>query len=234
MEYIPAELFPVEPWNGEGPSELEHEGLLLSQMAVEPIEPSALQAYTRRKYPMYFLIAVAFVGLPLSVGGATFLTELGLPAWIGRAALAAILFSFFVFFFAIIALVSSRTKVIRHMGIKPIEHATEGVASDVSMLAIRHGRNIEYGLNGAGNFWRYGKAAPEFKMENRDGQFYAAPGLPPAIRDFVGRLPRNKLWRNLRIWGGPWGIQTQRPLRLSKYFLQDLWLLEGLLNSMKV
>lgn len=233
MEFIATDLIPVEPRSGEGPPELRREALLLEQMAVERLDASAIRAYTRRKYPMYLLMAVAFIGLPCAVFGTTFLTQLGLRPWIAKVGIAAVLLAFFVFFFAIIALVASRSKIFKQMGIRPIEQAAEGVANDVSMLATRHGRSLEYGLSGAGNFWRYGKAVPEFHVENRDGQFFATPGLPSAIREVLESLPRNSLWRHLRIWGGPWGIQTQRPIRLSKYFLQDLWLFELLLNSMK-
>ncbi len=233
MEYIPAELFPLEPWNGPGPPELEREDWLLQKMALEPIAPAAAQAYARRRYPMYFLLAVAFIGLPGALIGTNLLLEWGLPLWLARVGIALVLGAFFIFFFVMIASMASRSKVFKHLGIVPVEHPAPGLADDVSILAKRHGRSLEYGVSASGNFWRYGKAVPEFQIENKNGQFFASAGLPAPIRGVLARLPRNKRWNNLRIHGGPWGMQTSRPIRQANSFIHDLWLFEELLNAMK-
>lgn len=233
MEDIPAELFPLEPWNGPGPPELDREDWLLQKMAIEPIDPSSARAYARRRYPMYLMIAVACIGLPCALIGANLLHEWGFPVWVSRAGMVLALGAFFVFFFAMIGWMLSKSKILKKLGVAPVEHPAPGIAKDVSILAKRRDRTLEYGISASGNFWRYAIELPEFQVENKNGQFYASSGLPPAMRGFLSRLPRNKRWRGLRVRGGTGGMQTSRPVRQANLFLHDLWLFEGLLDSIE-
>jgi hypothetical protein len=231
MEDIPPELFPIQAWNGEGPPELKSEDLLLIQMSQGPMIASAARAYANRKYLMYFFIAVSFIGLPLAVFGATYLNQLGFPLWLSQVGIVITLGGFFIFFFGMIILIASRSKVLKHLGIRPVEEGRSKVSDDVAMLAERHGRVLEYGIEGTENFWRHASRLPVFRIEYWNKQFYASSGLPSSIRSVLERLPPNTLWRKLRIDGGPEGIRSSRPIRLAKYFIQDLWLLEGILNA---
>ncbi|HKX13034.1 MAG TPA: hypothetical protein VJP40_07770, partial [bacterium] len=222
---------PLEPRDGPGPPELEREDWLLQKMAIEPLDSSAARIYARRRYPMYFLIAVACIGLPGALIVTNLLYEWGFPVWVSQVGMVLVLGAFFVFFFVMIAWMLSRSKVLKHLGIAPVEGPARGTADDVSILAKRHGRMLEYGVSASGNFWRYGKAVPEFQVENKNGQFFVSSGVPPSIRDFLSGLPRNKRWRGLRIHGGARGMRTSRPVRQANLFLHDLWLFEGLLNA---
>jgi hypothetical protein len=231
MEDIPPELFPIQAWNGEGPPELKHEDLLLMQMSLGPMAASAARAYANRKYLMYFFIGVSCIGLPLAVFGATCLNELGLPLWLSRLGIVITLGGYFIFFFGMLILVASRSKALKHLGILPIQENRSNVSDDVAMLAKRHGRVLEYGIEGTENFWRHPSRLPVFRIEYWNKQFHASPGLPSSARSLLESLPPNSLWRKLRIDGGPEGIRSSRPIRLAKYFIQDLWLVEGILNA---
>jgi len=233
MEPIQDDLSPLEPGGGERPPELRDEAYLLLQMSLSPMDPLAARSYARRKYSIYGLIIVACVGLPLAIFGATFLVQIGLPNWFAQLAVIALLLLFFVLFFAVIALNAAKSRVLKQLGFLPVDGGSGQAQVDVAMLAERKGRKLEYGVSPKGNFWRYCVPSPSFRVESRHGRFFASPELPRSIRDFLSSLPEDRLWKGLRIDGTAQGIQTSRPIRLAKYFLQDLWLLESMLNGLE-
>ncbi|HKY64578.1 MAG TPA: hypothetical protein VJR29_14320 [bacterium] len=232
MEEIPAELFPIQAASDTAFPELHREDWLLQSMAIEPISPAAVRAYANRRFLLYSLLFVALIVLPGLILGLNFLLERGWPLWLVRTGIFLTLGAFFLFFFAILAVLLSRFRAIKHLGIAPAKPG-QGSSQDASMLAKRHGRILEYGVLDSENFWRYAKPFPVFRIENRGGQFFASPGLPPRVHGLLSRLPTEKIWNRLRIQSGPQGVQTSRPVGRAGYFLQDLWLLEEMLNVLE-
>ncbi|HEX5035239.1 MAG TPA: hypothetical protein VFW62_12235 [bacterium] len=231
MDDIPAELLPIQTTSHTAIPELRREDWLLQRMAIEPIPPGAIRAYVNRRFLMYALLFVAFIALPAAVFGLNFLFERGWALWLVRTGIFLTLGAFFLFFYAILAVLLSRFRVIKHLGIAPAKPG-QGSAQDTSMLAKRHGRVLEYGIFESENFWRFPKPSPAFRIENQAGRFFASSGLPPRVHGLLSRLPVDKMWNRLKIQSGPEGIQTSRPVGRAKYFIQDLWLLEEILKTL--
>ena len=98
------------------------------------------------------------------------------------------------------------------------------------MVAERLGRRLEYGVRQAGNFWRHPKTYPSFSVEYRGGAFQVDPSAPLRVQNIFQQMPPGRIWRKLKIYSGPQGLKTERPVRLAKYFLHDLWLMEKILS----
>ncbi|MFO1464255.1 MAG: hypothetical protein U1F66_10810 [bacterium] len=235
-----ADLIPI-PYSGvQGPPELADEASLLMAMATEPLTPSEARAYARKKYLSYFLILFFCLGLPVSVWMAVQLGEWGFPPAVSRAGVWISLLFFFAVFLAMLALMVSRGKAVRHLGLHPVPHAGTGEGAlregqdYVAMQGERRGRRWEYGVRDRENFWRYRGALPSFQIAFRDGAFCASPQLPSRLRALLGSIPPRRSWRRLRLSAGAEGLSTARPLPLAKYFIQDLWLAEKILDALGI
>lgn len=207
--------------------ELGDDAALVQALAIRPMDPALARSYARRKYLIYFFIAGFGLGLPLCVFGITALAEHGLSHRFAQLLIGLTLVGFFIFFFAMIRLIVSRGNIHPHLGIAPAEIP----ANNVAVVAVRHGRTLEYGFRDAENFWRCSKPSPPFAVAYREGAFHAAGELPPGAERVFANIPPHRRWRRLTVMGGPQGIQTRRPVRLAKYYLHDLWLLEKILAA---
>ena len=190
------ELFPIEPFVGGQAPELEDESLLVMKLAVTALDPAMARAYARKKYLIYAFVLLFCIGLPLGVFAAVSLGNI--PLWLRQAGIYGLLGLSFVFFYAMIAAIMSRHRIVKNLGLRPVEKHGEA-PPDVNMLASRHGRILEGGFSQKGCFWRYPKAAPTFTAETRRGIFYASATTPSAVQRILAGLPPGRLWRKMRI-----------------------------------
>ncbi len=240
MKALATDLAPI-PYSGvESPPELADEASLLMAMATEPLTPSEARAYACKKYLIYFFILLFCLGLSLSVWLSTQLGEWGFPLAVSRAGVWISLLFFFAAFFVMLALIVSRGKMVRYLGIRPVSRAGTGEGAlregqdYVAMQGERRGRHWEYGIRDRENFWRYRENLPSFQIAFRDGAFCASPHLPARLRVLLGSIPPRRSWRRLRLFAGAEGLSTARPLPLAKYFIQDLWLAEKILDALGI
>lgn len=239
MQAAPSDLAPIPYSGAPGPPELDDEAALLLRMAVEPLDPAEARNYALKKYLIYLLIAGFCIGLPLAVFGAVSLSEWGLPRWVSQAGVWIALAVFFVFFLGMLALIASRGKVYRSLGLRPV--ARTGTAGEgggegqefVAMEGSRRGRPWEYGMLEKEHFWRCRKPLPPFQVAYVDGAFCTDPLAPPALQSLLAQIPPKRHWRRLRISAGSDGLRTARPAPLAKYAVQDLWLAEKILEALR-
>lgn len=224
-----AELLPIAGLDSADPPELADEGTLLLAMAVKPMDPEEARAFVRKKYLHYFLTFLMLFGSPLLLFWIMARGEHGWSRLTVQIAVVVFLALFFILFIVMIVMVASRGKVAKYLGFRAIEGREGDAASDVSMVAERRGRVLEYGVSQDGNFWRYRGSFPVFRVENRGGTFFADAATPAYVRTVLGRLPPHRRWRKLALQGGPEGLRSSRPVRLAKLYLFDLWLLERIL-----
>jgi len=203
---------------------------MLMRMALQPVDPFAAQNYARKKLPITLLIAVAF-SLPAIFIALSFLSQTSFPHWLLQALVVLVLLAFFVFFFAMIGKSSKSNQLLGSLGLRSPKETEQGLPPDTAMLAERRGRILEYGISQKGNFWRCRRPAPSFQIENRGGIFFASPDLPMGIHALLSAFPKDRIWRHLSIRGDSEGMIASRPLRLAKFYLQDLWLLEKILDA---
>lgn len=239
MQAASQDLVPIRYSGAPGPPELDDEAALLLRMAVEPLDPAAARNHVLKKYLIYLLIAGFCLGLPLAVFGAVSLSEWGLPRWVSQAGIWIALIVFFVFFLVMLALIASRGKVYRTLGLRPVARtgaAGEGVGEGqefVAMAGLRRGRPWEYGMLEKEHFWRCRKHLPPFQIAYVDGAFHIDLSAPAALHSMLAQIPPKRHWRRLRISGGPEGLRTARPAPLAKYSVHDLWLAEKILETLR-
>lgn len=235
MQAARHDLVPIPYSGAPGPAELDDEAELLMRMAVEPLDSASARNYVLKKYLIYLLIAVFCLGLPLAVFGAVSLSEWGLPRWVSQAGIWIALAVFFVFFLVMLALIASRGKVYRWLGLRPVTRT--GAAGDdrefVAMEGVRRGRPWEYGMLEKEHFWRCRRPLPPFQIAYVDGAFCADSSAPAALQSLLAQIPPRRHWRRLRISGGSEGLRTARPAPLAKYSVHDLWLAEKILETLR-
>lgn len=225
------ELIPIEPNPSEKIPELEDESRLVAMLAVTAIDPAAARAYARKKYLIYAFVLLFCIGMPLAVFSIVSLGNIATP--LRHAGIYVVLGAFVIFFYVMIGTIMSRHRILKNLGLSPVEKINEA-PSDVNILASRHGRILECGFSQKGCFWRFPKAAPVFILEYRGGLFYSSMTAPNTVKMIFSELPKSRLWRKLRIESGPQGLRLSRPIRMSKFFLHDLWLLEKVLAALKI
>ncbi|MCC6273045.1 MAG: hypothetical protein IT572_06225 [Deltaproteobacteria bacterium] len=239
MQAAPNDLVPIPYSGAPGSPELEDEAALLLRMAVEPLDSTEARNYVLKKYLIYLLIAGFCFGLPLAVFGAVSLSEWGLPRWVSQAGIWISLAVFFIFFLVTLALIASRGKVYRTLGLRPVsrtEAAGEGNGKEqefVAMEGARRGRTWEYGMLEKEHFWRCRRPLPPFQVAYLDGAFCADASAPAALKSLLAQIPPKRHWRRLRISAGAEGLRTARPAPLAKYSVQDLWLAEKILETLR-
>ncbi len=235
MQAARHDLVPISYSGAPGPPELDDEAALLLRMAVEPLDPSEARNYALKKYLIYLLIAGFCLGLPLAAFGAVSLSEWGLPRWVSQAGIWIALAVFFVFFLVMLALIASRGKAYRWLGLRPV--ARTGAAGEgqefVAMEGVRLGRPWEYGMLEKEHFWRCRRPLPPFQIAYVGGAFCADPMALAALQSMLAQIPPRRHWRRLRISGGPEGLRTARPAPLAKYSVHDLWLAEKILETLR-
>jgi len=225
------DLIPIPASGTEGPPELSDEAYFIASMAIQAIDPSIARSFARKKYYIYAMILIFCFGLPLTIIGVVSIPNL--PKWVTQAGVWISLAVFFIFFYAMVYVILSKHKVLKFIGFRAIGEA-DATKPDVLAIADRHGRSFEYGHTQKGNFWRYIKPLPEFRIEYRDGVFYGSAGLPSRVQHLLGQIPPHRRWKKLSIESGSGGIRTQRPVGKAGNMLYDIWLLEKILGALKV
>jgi hypothetical protein len=105
----------------------------------------------------------------------------------------------------------------------------------------RHGRHVALRVGivpevrGKGmNEVEVAAAVAPFRIVAKDGRLVADHGAMPEVDDVLGRLsPAPKVWRDVVVVGGPYGIRSRRPVTAhAQGYVYDLWLVEQLAREL--